>query len=130
MNAGGLSSRLSNRVRRSAAVMTAKAVGRGSRSLGRGGGTSLPGVVAERVAPDILSDLGRQLRHGVVLVTGTNGKTTTARMIAEILLAHGYTVIRNRAGANMLRGLVTSLVDASAVDGTIPNGDNAIGVFE
>lgn len=125
MNSGFIS-----QVRRATAIIAANTIGKASRFLGRGAGTSLPGIVAERIDPGILSDLGGQLAHGSILVTGTNGKTTTARMIADILSAHGYEVVRNRAGANMLRGLVTSLVETARPDGHVPNGERAIGVFE
>ena len=48
-----------------------------SRVSGRGGGEALPGLVAERLDPHLAGRLAEQLRHGVILVTGTNGKTTT-----------------------------------------------------
>ncbi|MCC6381474.1 MAG: DUF1727 domain-containing protein, partial [Dehalococcoidia bacterium] len=64
------------RVRTSAAVLAGRLAGFATRVLGRGGGTALPGLVAERVDPAIVANLGRQLGGGRVLVTGTNGKTT------------------------------------------------------
>ena len=72
----------------------------------RGGGSSLPGKVALRLNKNILM----KLSHGwkVVLVTGTNGKTTTSDMIVKALQADGLTVINNSAGANMTPGIATA----------------------
>ena len=81
-----------------------------SRRLHAGGGTTLPGVVARRLAPAVLHDLSAALPEGVILVTGTNGKTTTARMLAVILAASGRKVLHNRAGANLLSGLTAAAV--------------------
>ncbi|MBD3174289.1 MAG: DUF1727 domain-containing protein, partial [Armatimonadia bacterium] len=59
------------------AILAGKLVGWLSRATGRGGGTSLPGKVALRICPDLHARLAGRLRRGVLLVTGTNGKTTT-----------------------------------------------------
>lgn len=80
------------------------------RRLGREA-TSLPGMVSRLVSPTILQDLSRQAARGVVLVTGTNGKTTTARMVAAALSHAGRRVVHNRAGANLPAGLVAALVE-------------------
>jgi lipid II isoglutaminyl synthase (glutamine-hydrolysing) len=119
-----------SRRRRLLAVLCARVVGAASRSLKRGAGTSLPGLIAERIDPRLVRDLGAQLAFGSVVITGTNGKTTTARMIAEVLEAHGFVVVRNRAGANMIRGLATSLVETADWRGRVPRAENSIGVFE
>ncbi|HMQ32973.1 MAG TPA: MurT ligase domain-containing protein, partial [Chloroflexaceae bacterium] len=96
------------------AVVAGKAAGGLSRHLRLGGGTTLPGSVARRLAPGILRDLSAALPNGVVLLSGTNGKTTTSRMLAEILRLHGERVLHNRAGANLIQGLTaTALGDAS-----------------
>ncbi|NTU84847.1 MAG: DUF1727 domain-containing protein [Chloroflexales bacterium] len=95
------------------AVVAGKAAGDLSRRLRLGGGTTLPGTVARRLAPGILRDLSAALPHGAVLLSGTNGKTTTSRMLAEILRAAGERVLHNRAGANLIAGLTaTALADA------------------
>ena len=60
-----------------------------SSTLGRGAATALPGLLAERIDPHFVSLLGRSLEGGAVLVTGTNGKTTTARLLAGMLAAAG-----------------------------------------
>src|SRR6266436_4629604 len=67
------------------AVIGGRAAGALSRRLRLGGGTSIAGVVAQRLYPDIISHLSTQLAYGSVLVTGTNGKTTTSGLIAATL---------------------------------------------
>jgi UDP-N-acetylmuramyl tripeptide synthase len=88
-----------------------RAAGRASRATGRGGGTTTPGRMLLRLAPTALRTLARRLPGGVVLISATNGKTTTARMLVEILRADGRTVIHNRAGANTHWGLATALAE-------------------
>jgi UDP-N-acetylmuramyl tripeptide synthase len=99
------------------AVGLARIAGMLSRQLRLGGGTTLPGTLARRIAPDILSVLTARIPHGVALVSGTNGKTTTSRMIAEILRAAGEQVLHNRAGANLIAGLTTTAIYATGWNG-------------
>ncbi len=90
-------------------------------SWARGGGaTTLPGKVVLQRAPHALRLLARRLPQRCVLVSGTNGKTTTASMIAAILREAGHTVTHNRAGANMPSGVATALLEQPG----------EIGVFE
>jgi len=112
------------------AVLVGKAAAAASQRLGRGGGTALPGLLAERLDPDIVAHLGRSLGHGTVVVTGTNGKTTTARMVADILRAAGRPVLHNRSGSNLMRGLAATLTAAAGLDGRIPHAEHTSGVFE
>jgi lipid II isoglutaminyl synthase (glutamine-hydrolysing) len=86
------------------------AAGRMSRMAGRGDGSVIGGVVGLRMAPDLLRLLatGRQ----IVLVTGTNGKTTTTRLITAALGALGQDVASNAFGANMEAGLASALGQA------------------
>jgi UDP-N-acetylmuramyl tripeptide synthase len=95
----------------------AVAAGRGaawaSRTLGRGGGTNIAGVVARRLAPGVLQQLARRVDRGVVLIAGTNGKTTTARMLAAILEHADWRVVHNRAGANLVSGVTATLLRAT-----------------
>ena len=83
-----------------------------SRLLGRGG-TAFPGLVALRVDPRVIEKLVAILPEGVVVVTGTNGKTTTAKMITAMLTGSGRTVLANRAGSNLARGIAASLAGAA-----------------
>lgn len=112
------------------AVAAGKLLGETSRRFGRGGGTALPGVVAERIDPRLTARLARQLGGGRALVTGTNGKTTTARMLAGIATAAGAAPVHNRSGSNLMRGIGTTLLEAAGLGGRIPGGATRAGVFE
>ena len=112
------------------AVVAGKAFGAASRRLGRGGGTALPGVVAQRIEPRLSSRLARQLGRGRAIVTGTNGKTTTARMLAEIAAAAGAAPVHNRSGSNLMRGIGATLLAAAGIDGRIRRASARCGVFE
>jgi UDP-N-acetylmuramyl tripeptide synthase len=101
----------------------ARVVRAASRRLGRSGGTTAPGRLMLRLAPDALRRLSRDLEAGSVLVSATNGKTTTAAMIAAALARDGHSVVHNRAGSNMAWGVATALLDA----GRAPR---QIGLFE
>jgi len=111
---------LSN-LRLAAAIAAGKAASLASRALGMGGGTTLPGVVARRIAPDALCRLSAALPGGVALVGGTNGKTTTTRMLAAILAADGRQVLHNRAGANLVSGLTAAALAGSTLAGRDPS---------
>lgn len=117
-------------MRRIAAIAVAKAAAALSRRIGAGGGTALPGVIAQRLEPGIVAGVAAQLGEGCVLITGTNGKTTTSRLLRSILQAGGYLPVANRAGSNMMRGLAAALVEAAGPLGNIPQAARRIGVFE
>ncbi len=91
------------------------------------GATALPGLVTLTLDPDYISAVTRSLPHGVVLVSGTNGKTTTTRMLADITAAAGWAPIHNRSGSNLERGIAGALLADSTWRGE-PRGD--IGLFE
>ncbi len=95
----------------------ARALGAASRASGRGGGTTLPGRVLLRLAPDAITRLGSRLGRGVTLVSATNGKTTTAGMVAAVLEAEGRTPVHNRAGSNMTWGIATALLEQEGSEG-------------
>ena len=90
----------------------ARAAGRLSRRLGRGGGTSLPGKLLLRMRPEALAELGAELPRGVTLISATNGKTTTARLLAACARRAGWDPVTNPSGANLLSGVATALLDA------------------
>ena len=117
-------------MRTAAAVSTAKLAAALSRRLGLGGGTALPGLMAEAVAPGLASRLAGELGHGCLLVTGTNGKTTTARLVRNIARAGGYRPVHNGAGSNMMRGITAALSEAADSQGRIREGERCLGVFE
>jgi lipid II isoglutaminyl synthase (glutamine-hydrolysing) len=112
------------------AVMGGRAAGALSRRLHIGGGTSIAGMVAQRLYPDIVEHLSTQLAHGSVLVTGTNGKTTTSGFIAAILSDAGLRVWRNREGSNMMQGVAGALVIRAQPDGNLRRAGQAISIFE
>jgi len=91
------------------------------------GGTALPGLVALTIDPDFIAALASDLAHGVVLVSGTNGKTTTTRMLSDIVRATGWAPTHNRSGSNLERGIAGALLTESTWRGE-PSGD--IGLFE
>ncbi|MET0558290.1 MAG: Mur ligase family protein [Solirubrobacterales bacterium] len=100
-----------------AKVATARAIGAASRASGRGGGTTLPGRVLLRLEPEAIARLGSGLDGGATLISATNGKTTTAGMIAAILAADGRTPVHNRAGSNMTWGVATALLEQRGSEG-------------
>ncbi|HEV8190313.1 MAG TPA: Mur ligase family protein [Ktedonobacterales bacterium] len=117
-------------VRASAAIATGRATGTTLRRLRLGGGTSLPGLVARYIDPDLTRYLGKQLRHGSFVVTGTNGKTTTSGLVAYVLRGAGMRVWRNREGSNLARGVATALITRSRLSGRLREGGDAAFVFE
>src|ERR1700689_4004516 len=86
------------------------AAGRASRLAGRGDGSVIGGVIGLRLKPDLLSLLARGRQ--VILVTGTNGKTTTTRLVTAALGTLGQQIASNAFGANMDAGLVAALAKA------------------
>jgi len=92
-------------------LLAARTIGGLSRRSGRGGGTTLPGRVLLRVAPDAIRRLGGRLTGERTIISATNGKTTTAGMLAAALNAAGREPIHNRAGSNMAWGVATALLE-------------------
>jgi UDP-N-acetylmuramyl tripeptide synthase len=91
------------------------------------GATALPGLVTLQLDPDYITALTRSLPHGVVIVSGTNGKTTTSRMLADISRSAGWSPIHNRSGSNLERGIAGALLADSSWRAE-PHGD--VGLFE
>ncbi len=77
--------------------------------LHRSSGTSFVGLIALKICPEFLSYCSKYVKKGVVTITGTNGKTTTAGLISSILECDGQKVIHNEKGANMLTGIANAL---------------------
>jgi UDP-N-acetylmuramyl tripeptide synthase len=98
-------------------VALAKATGAVSRRSGRGGGTTLPGRLLLRLAPDALGRLAEALERGSTIISATNGKTTTAGMLAAILRADDRFPVHNRAGSNMSWGVATALLEQHGTEG-------------
>ncbi len=97
-------------------------IGKALRRLARlrGGGSALPGLLVEKLEPTFLADTLGQLEHGVILISGTNGKTTTTKMVAELLSAAGLHVFTNKTGSNFTRGVVSALIESLDKDGKLP----------
>ena len=114
-------------MRKTAAVWAGQATGALSRITRRGGGTTLPGDVARAIDPRVLAKLSRDLTQGSLVITGTNGKTTTARLISWLLEGAGNQVVANRAGANLIFGATAAAVNSAGRDGKL-RGD--WGIFE
>lgn len=76
----------------------------------RGGGSALPGLFVEKIDKDFVSRTLAQLPDGVVIVSGTNGKTTTTKMVVELLEGQGLRVFTNRTGSNFVRGVAAALL--------------------
>jgi UDP-N-acetylmuramyl tripeptide synthase len=108
------------------AVALGRLAGALSRLVGRGG-SAIPGLVAEKIHPRVIDELVATVPDGVVVVTGTNGKTTTTKMLVTVLEASGRRVLTNSTGSNLARGIATVLIRASR-RGRIRGAD--IAVFE
>jgi lipid II isoglutaminyl synthase (glutamine-hydrolysing) len=86
-----------------------------SRIAGRGGGTTLPGKLLWKLDPDAIELLARRLERGSVLVSATNGKTTTSAMVAEILRP-SVRVAHNASGANLVSGVASTLLERDGAE--------------
>lgn len=114
-----------DRLRLGLAVSVAKSVTFIVRSLRLGAASVLPGSIARRIEPQLLQLLSQQVKNGVILIAGTNGKTTTALLLCTILERKGYRVTHNSTGANLENGLMTALLESTNLLGTL-NADYAI----
>ena len=96
-----------------ALALIANAAGKLTREgllLSGSGATALPGLVALTLDPNFIGAVSSELSHGVACVSGTNGKTTTSRMLADITRTAGWNPIHNRSGSNLDRGVAAALV--------------------
>lgn len=109
------------------AILAGKITSRLSKALKKGGGTAAPGLVAERIDPGIIHKLTRHLPQGSIIISGTNGKTTTSRLLSHILKSAHLKPIHNRSGSNLNRGLASVLLTEANLAGKI-GAD--IGLFE
>ena len=117
-------------LRARAALLLGSVAAIATRRLGRGGGTALPGLVAAAVAAGLIEELSAQLGRGIITITGTNGKTTTAHLLAAAARAAALQPLTNRSGSNLERGLVSAFVDETTLGGSLPDGGRRIGVLE
>jgi len=85
----------------------------------RGGGSALPGLVVEHIYPNFIKDILATLPDGVVVISGTNGKTTTTKMVVELLESQGLRVFTNKTGSNFTRGVAAALLGDIDIHGNL-----------
>lgn len=107
-------------------VRIGKLVKKASKLKG-GNGSALPGLVVEKINPHFLRESLSALPYGVVLITGTNGKTTTTKIVTQLLRAHGLKVFTNPSGSNFTRGIASSILSHVNAEGKL---DADIAVLE
>ncbi len=100
-------------------VIGCKCIGAMSRRLNIGAGATWPGEIALALRPGIARELTKEFRQGIILIAGTNGKTTTSLMIKNILEAQGDKIIHNASGANLLNGIVSVFINEARWNGNI-----------
>jgi UDP-N-acetylmuramyl tripeptide synthase len=110
---------LTDKIRLGLAVATAKSITGLVQILRLGAASVLPGEIARRLHPKLLSLLCEQIKQGVILIVGTNGKTTTSLLLRQILENQDYKVSHNMTGANLINGLITSLLKDTNLLGII-----------
>ena len=101
-----------NKIRTILAIIIGKILINLSQMLGNQG-SDFPGRISRKIDPEILKKLALNIKNEIIIITGTNGKTTTSNMLAAIIREKGYSYAHNRAGANMLGGITTSFIKAS-----------------
>jgi lipid II isoglutaminyl synthase (glutamine-hydrolysing) len=119
-----------SRVRRAMAVSAGRAARTSIRRLSKGDGTAIPGLVGLTIDPGALTGLVAEIKRGSVLVTGSNGKGTTCRMLARVMRAAGLHPLLNPEGSNQLYGLATAVIAHARLTGRMPSDAQAIGLFE
>ncbi len=109
--------------------LPAIAVGRLARFVIRrfrpGGGSALPGLILSRIAPKLLARTLRSFSQGVVVISGSAGKSTTTKMVVALARAHGLEVFTNPSTANIRQGFFSSIIEKSNISGKV-RGDIAI----
>lgn len=97
-------------------------IGKGVQAVARlrGGGSALPGLVIEKIDPGFVARTLAPLPHGIVVISGTNGKTTTTKMVVSLLESQGLRVFTNRTGSNFIRGVAAALISDIDRRGRLP----------
>jgi len=114
-------------MRRVVGTVLGKSVAKAVELRGKSSGQSMPGLVVETLVPGYLGVMLHKLPDGVVIVTGTNGKTTTTKMVVEMLQANGKRVLTNSTGSNLTRGIISTVSRQATASGRLPFD---IAVFE
>lgn len=108
-------------------IALGKAFSKTSNLLNLGSGSTWPGHIALKINDKFIRQIVRKNKAKIVLIAGTNGKTTTSKLIQEILTKNGYKVFRNKSGANLINGIASTLIQSSSLSGNI---DKSFGIFE
>lgn len=90
-------------------------------------GSALPGLIVERLNPKIVNTTLSRLPRGVIIISGTNGKTTTTKIVASLLESQGLKVLTNKTGSNFVRGIISVIIQHASMSGKL---DYDIAVFE
>src|SRR3954468_3206165 len=101
------------------AVLVGRAARVAARLRKRGGGSAVPGLVVNRVAPGFLGSVLSHFPEGLVVVSGSSGKSTTTKMLVTVLEAHGKRIFTNPSTANISQGLTSALLERVSVAGRI-----------
>lgn len=100
------------------AISIGKSVLFGLRIIGRKG-SALPGLIVEKLYRPFLDETIGRLPYGFIVITGTNGKTTTTKVVSDLLQAHGLRVLTNKAGSNFVRGIIAATTDKATWSGKL-----------
>lgn len=99
------------------AIMLGKTINLVLKLKGRGG-TAAPGLYALKIDPDLVKKLSGKIKNGSIAISGTNGKTTTARVLSDIV-SENHKIIHNRQGSNLLRGIASTLIKHTSLTGIV-----------
>lgn len=105
-------------MRKILAIWAAKLAALAAKLMGKNG-SSIPGSIALKICPDILTKLSQDIEKDIIAVWGTNGKTTTNNMIYTVLNNQGYRIVCNKVGSNMLSGVVSAFISYSTLGGKV-----------
>ena len=103
-------------MRKLIAVWAAKLSAIAGRMIGKKS-SSTPGTIALKICPDLIEKLAVNVKKGIIVTCGTNGKTTTNNLLNSVIRECGYTTVCNNLGANMLNGIATAFAMACDVGG-------------
>lgn len=103
----------------SSAIIIGKIISRLLKLFSSKGGTALPGLIALNLNPNLINQIVKQNQLRSVIITGTNGKTTTSRLLGSMLQAQHLPFLHNRSGSNLLRGIASALINQSDIFGRI-----------
>jgi lipid II isoglutaminyl synthase (glutamine-hydrolysing) len=106
-------------VRYAPAILAGRVVRALARLRSRGGGSAVPGLVVNRIAPGLLPHVLASFPDGLVIVSGSSGKSTTTKMLVAVLEAHGRRVFTNPSTANIAQGLTSALLERTKLNGRV-----------